>query len=292
MRFQLEFEAPAGTFHYELLIGFDRERLEPRVAAESLRLASRSIFELAFGDVTLVTSDGPLGYSIDEGRSYLGIVGSKVANGTLRGFPSLMAALRVFKLEPSAMGALATAEEPTLSGNGSNFASWFSWFARNRLELVPSFFELVRGPLPSFVSIKAVDHGEATRLVVRLKTRAGEREFSFAELSDGQRQLICLYLIVLSIEPGQVLFFDEPDNFLSIREVQPWLGKLEQVAEEKGAQVFIASHGTEAMNYLGSRQAWVVSRKGNGGTTIEPLHEDSLPSEHLLYGGTQEQPGT
>jgi len=51
-----------------------------------------------------------------------------------------------------------------------------------------------------------------------------DRTFEFADLSDGQRQLIVLYTILESLrnETYSVLLVDEPDNFISLREIQPW----------------------------------------------------------------------
>ena len=48
--------------------------------------------------------------------------------------------------------------------------------------------------------------------------------YSISELSDGQRYLITLCMILhFLISRGDTVFLDEPDNFISLREIQPWL---------------------------------------------------------------------
>ena len=56
----------------------------------------------------------------------------------------------------------------------------------------------------------------------------GEHSFDFTDLSDGQRQLIVLYTVLQSLKQNifSVLLIDEPDNFVSLREIQPWLKSL------------------------------------------------------------------
>ncbi|MDP3238734.1 MAG: AAA family ATPase [Myxococcales bacterium] len=284
--FNLTFDGPTGEFEYQLSLMVDSHHLVPSIASESVSLDGKKLYELQGGDVWLSTAEGPLGFSIDGTRSWLGMMGSKTANTTLAGFPSAMSGLRTYKFEVSRMLATSEREAKELSRDASNFASWFTWFSQNHLELIPQFFELMRSVLPGFVSLKPVDAGAVKRLVARFSINGRDQEFGFEELSDGQRQLLCLYLLTLSIEPGQLLFFDEPDNFLSIREVQPWLAQLERVAELVGAQVLVASHGTEAMNYLGSRKAWLLSRPNGAGTVSSPVDGDdgTLPSEVILYG--------
>src|ERR1035438_8231016 len=52
----------------------------------------------------------------------------------------------------------------------------------------------------------------------------GGTQFRFNELSEGQRCLICLYAILhFVLAKGHTAILDEPDNFVSLREIQPWL---------------------------------------------------------------------
>lgn len=69
--------------------------------------------------------------------------------------------------------------------------------------------------------------------------------------------------------------------------------RVDRVLEDSGGQAIIVSHGTEAMNYLGSRQAFVVTRPDGGPTVIRPHDgsDGSMPSEAVLYGPGAEEAG-
>lgn len=302
LAFDLEFGEGDEQLQYHLLIAIDPQTSQVRVGAEDASRNGFPVFQSSGGAVTLPTmrADKPLHFRFPDWDSFLGI--ARTVESTeefslraetvraLHRLPSLMGGLRVFKLDPTRMSGRSEREDPTLDRDGANFGSWFRWFSRTASKgRYDSFLQSASGPLPGLVGLEAVSAGQGvTELVARFEIKGKLCEFTFRELSDGQRQLMCLYLLNTSIEVGQVLLFDEPDNFLSIREVQPWLSELERIAEERGAQAFVASHGTEAMDFLGSRKAWLFTRPDRGPTRVEALDGSSLPSEAILYGYSTE----
>ena len=62
-------------------------------------------------------------------------------------------------------------------------------------------------------------------------------------------------------DSGTVIF-DEPDNFLSLREIQPWLMTFADTIEESGGRVLIISHHPEIIN----------QRAPKSGFPQDPLH--------------------
>jgi ATPase subunit of ABC transporter with duplicated ATPase domains len=104
------------------------------------------------------------------------------------------------------------------------------------------------------------DAGERRREVkVRMEASNGrpgskqETEYLLGELSEGQRVLVGLYAILhFAMKPSRTLCFDEPDNFIALKEVQPWLARiLERTEDEEApAQVLIASHHPELLNRM------------------------------------------
>lgn len=74
--------------------------------------------------------------------------------------------------------------------------------------------------------------------------------FFFDELSDGQRCLICLYTILHFVlaQGGATVVIDEPENFISLREIQPWLTAVSDVIEESHSQIILISHHPELIN--------------------------------------------
>lgn len=300
LRFVLRFEDDGNVLDYDLLVAVDPSSGRVRVAAEHASRNGVPVFQANGGSVTLPTraQDKPLYHPFPEWQSYLGIADSVKSSDrvefteasvrALHRLAHLIGNFHVLRLEPVRMSGRAEVSSTRLEPDGSNFGAWFRHFRLAATkEQFAAFLAAAAGPLPGLVDLEAVPVGEDATEVMASFIICGERcKFSFRELSDGQRQLLCLYALTTSIEAGQVFLLDEPDNFLSLREIQPWLSELEALAVERGAQVLIASHGAEAMDFLASRKAWLFSRPDGSATRVRALDtaQGTLPSQAILFG--------
>jgi len=98
-------------------------------------------------------------------------------------------------------------------------------------------------------------------------------ELRLDELSDGQRALVILYgLLHLGRDGGGIwLFLDEPDNFVALPEIQPWLMALVELCEDTASQAVLCSHHPELIDYLGPTHGQVLRRNTSGATTAQPI---------------------
>ena len=103
-------------------------------------------------------------------------------------------------------------------------------------------------------------------------------ELRLDEVPDGQRALIALYaLLRLSrsrdrpAEPGSALFLDEPDNYVALAEIQPWLLELADSCGETIPQAVLCSHHPELIDYLGDDRGRLLVRERSGATRTETL---------------------
>lgn len=288
-RFELELSSSHGVFTYSLHVGFDSQSRSPWIAEERVELDGRVLYDFdgTSGRLHAASSVVPIPFS--NQRSYLAIVDERTAATTLLGFPKLLSRFLVARLDPARMSAFSSArlESESLVFDGANFSSWYRWFASQMPEKQHAYFESIKGPLPGLVVLKSREAGEQRELRALFGVGDSTVEYSLDELSDGQRQLLALYLLLQRLERDSVVFLDEPDNYLSIREIQPWLAELDRVAEETGAQVFVVSHQGEAMDYLASRSAFMFTRSDGRATKVAALDDAALPSEVVLYGVQQ-----
>ncbi len=95
--------------------------------------------------------------------------------------------------------------------------------------------------------------------------------FKFNELSDGEKMLFALYILLYGfIGKGFTVLFDEPDNFLSLREIQPWCISIERVLEE-GGQSIMVSHHPEVIDYMAETNViWMMRLSSGESKIIEP----------------------
>jgi len=95
------------------------------------------------------------------------------------------------------------------------------------------------------------------------------KTFRFDEISDGQRALVVLYgLIHLARNQGYTLFLDEPDNYVALREIQPWLMSLEDACGDTVSQAVVSSHHPELIDYLGYDSGVLLQRETSGVITV------------------------
>lgn len=121
--------------------------------------------------------------------------------------------------------------------------------------------ERLREAIPGFRHFLFKRLGEAKILLAAFGEGQHKGELMLSELSEGQRVLAILYTSVLGhVHSGAVLCFDEPDNFVSLPEIQPWLQRLRDALEEHGGQALIISHHPEVMDYLALDAIWRFER--------------------------------
>jgi ATPase subunit of ABC transporter with duplicated ATPase domains len=111
---------------------------------------------------------------------------------------------------------------------------------------------------------------------------------AFDELSDGQRVLIALYALLNFVVSGNTcLFLDEPENYIAIPEIQPWLMELRDRIEERGGQVILISHHPEMINYLAPEIGLLFERVGPGPVRVRNYRSQlpsMPPSEEIARG--------
>src|SRR5208337_4839443 len=117
--------------------------------------------------------------------------------------------------------------------------------------------------------------------------------YALSELSDGQYCLLALHMILhLLIARGGTVFIDEPDNFVALREIQPWLLAAEEAVEDHNGQLILISHHPEILNQWASRHGLRFFREKNGQVRTEKFKVDPKgelqPSELIARGWENE----
>ena len=126
-------------------------------------------------------------------------------------------------------------------------------------------------------SVKISQSGASNRAATGPRGAIESQAFSLGDLSEGQRALISLYLLLhCAVKPGATLLIDEPENFVSLRELQPWLFEMQDRAEEQGGQVLLISHNPAFIDQLAPSQAVQFSRPNNFHTVVGPFKTEGF----------------
>lgn len=176
-------------------------------------------------------------------------------------------------LEPGRMSADFDPEVMELADNGCNFPSWwFNKISGENSQLIPGLYEKLGEVIEGFRAITLQEHRAGKRfaaLIEKKENSNGAYKYGINELSDGERVLLVLYSLLYGVEPGShVLCLDEPDNFVSLPELYPWLAVLDEMCADNGQQALLISHHPEFYDFMGGRRSIWLKREANAPTRV------------------------
>lgn len=117
-------------------------------------------------------------------------------------------------------------------------------------------------------------------LVAEFRGFGGAAQYLLQELSEGQRCLICLYTILhFVLSKGATVLIDEPDNFISLREIQPWLTAATDAVEDKQAQLLLISHHPEIIDQWAPSNGVQFVREDGGPVRVKKFEVSGTNGE-------------
>lgn len=291
--FEIEASLKDGGYVYKLVIEPYGEPPRPRTVSETLHFNGKPIFEFERGEVHLFNDrfEHKVTYPFDWHRSGLATINARKDNQTLTRFKLWLGGLFCFRINPFVMGLRAEREDLYPSGDLSNFAPWYRHLVQTYPKQNACLIESLREALEGFTFLQLETVGENVRLLLAEFDRGSGAsiKFGFQELSEGQRCLVCLYAILhFLLANGSTVVLDEPDNFVALREIQPWLMAVSDAVEEGRGQVLLISHHPEIINQWAPKSGVQFVRDGIGPVRAEEFHggrESSLSASELIARG-------
>lgn len=311
-RFEIEW-APAGRMasSYVLEVEHDRDKGQSWIRSETLSFEGKPAYAHDGANVTIAGDDNgpPVTFPFSAGRSYLSTVDSPM-QGTaswdapsarfatmprarLRVWKWLLAHLHIHKLDAAHIGGKVTETTGFLRSDGLDFAGWYASKLQERPDVILRSQQDLSEVVEGLRALRVAPSSRGGKQLVASfgidadGKRSSPYDLPFDDLSDGQRALIVLYTI-LRVETDVVLCFDEPDNFVALPEIQPWLVALSTAVEAEQQQVFIISHHPEIIDYLATGGATVFERVNGGPARVRPLSLDrglGLKASEILARG-------
>jgi hypothetical protein len=300
--FELDVSGNGGMYTFRLVVDSWGNPARPRVVKEEVDFSGQPIFRFTKGEVHLFNDrhEDKVQYPFDWHRSALATITERKDNTKLSWFKRWLGGLLFISPDPRKMSALAQRESAFPAIDLSNFADWYRHL---RLESDDrALLDDLREAIEGFESMDLKEAGLGNRfLMLKLSSEEGQGAawrsypYFFYELSDGQRVLIGLYTVLhFALRPGATVCFDEPDNFIALREIQPWLSKvLDRVEDEDSrAQVLIISHHPELLNRMAFQGGLLLDRPGGRHTRAHPFDDPAQtglsPAELIARGWDRE----
>ncbi len=268
-RFELDLEAGGNAFNYSVVIEHDEDRRRAKIKSETLLLGGKKLFDFQEGTAQLYRDDFTPGpeYPFDWTQSGVGVLNERPDNKMLTRFRREVEKLIIVEFQPALMASESREEAPILSRNMENFVSWYRFLSQEYQGAMLAIFPELKRVLPGFNACNLKEAGEAKVMKVLFDRPNGSGRpipYNFHELSHGQRLLIALYSLLFGLkDEGVSLFLDEPDNFVALREIQPWLMALSDFVGEGIEQAVLISHHPDVINYLASSSGRWFERESN-----------------------------
>jgi predicted ATPase len=294
-RVELDLSGNGGTYHYslELSHGLDRETVT--LQQEMVKYDSCTVFLYDDGMVQLHNNEGQIGmqFPFRGTHSFLPQIVPSPENSLLTWFLKSLRGTWLVKLDPAGIKPESRVEAESLDSDGYNFASWYRHLSQERPENLPKLFERLGEALPGFRTLKTVSTGKGGQkrelvAVFGFGDPESKYEIAFDELSDGERATIVLYCILMDAEGSpRTLLPDEPENFVGLQLIQPWLVELADATRDEG-QLFVISHHPEVIDYLAADQSLLFERPGGGPARVRanPFDRDKgLKASELVARG-------
>ncbi|MBW8876184.1 MAG: AAA family ATPase [Acidobacteria bacterium] len=280
-RFEVDVQSNDGTYRYALEIQHPEDAPgKPFIRSEHVTLDGALLYRFSAGEVQLFRDDQGMGpvFPFRPDQSFLPNLDPTVARqmSRLAGFKEFMAKLWRVQPNPFIFEAASKQDDVFLARDGRNFGSFFSYLNSERPEARTELENRLRDALPGFRNFFFRRLGDAKLLLSTFNVEDKvSGEYNLLELSEGQRVLMVLYATVCGLaRPGAVLCFDEPDNFVSLSEIQPWLQFLRDALETQGGQGIIISHHPEVIDYLAQDSLWWFERP-SGPVIVRPFDADT-----------------
>ncbi len=283
-RFELDVDGWGGIYHYQVEIKHNSENGQNRVRLEKLLFKDQLLYEfnapldldeIGFTSHGQLFSDNPKEsgtfYPANSSVSGLGTVTETNNNKKLTWFKNWLQNLFIIKIVPDLIADDFAREANYPELNMSNFPAWLNYWNNENREGVARVEESLKQIIGDFSSFKFTQAGVKKILEIKLK---GKYTLNFSELSDGQKALAALYTLVYCVPEGSTVCIDEPDNFIALPEIQPWLDALRDHFQENHSQALLISHHPSLINFLAPNSGYWFSRDNNHSRVERIMHDE------------------
>lgn len=276
--FELEVRLGQRTYQYKLTVEHQKsargdQSIRPRVLNESLEQNGQRLISFVEGRLSVFNrrSAEPIDFRFDWHRSVFAFLQQRPENEEIFLFKSWIDRIAAFHLKPP-FSSTAGQESIRPLRNLSNFTEWLRYKLQDDPAVYGEVHGFLREVLPGFraLRLQTMEDGRKAQ-VAEFEADGQARPFEFDELSDGQQVLIALHFLMRGVVDKETLvIFDEPDNFVALREIQPWLMSLIDRVEDTNAQCLLISHHPELLNQLAPTHGIVFRRMDSGWIEAAP----------------------
>jgi ABC-type Mn2+/Zn2+ transport system ATPase subunit len=273
--FELGLRVDGYTFQYIIHIEQKADFEKPRIIHEKALCDRQVLFERDLDGVRFQRHDGnETGFPLDWRQAALAAIEPRGSIGKLALLQKELATLLILRPNPREIERESRAESKRPDTSLSNLNSWYRVLSQEQ-EWTDALRDGLLEVWPDFRSFKLVDVGlQAKRLQLRFDSEKNHpMKLSLEQLSDGERGLIGLYMVQAAMETdtARVVLLDEPDNFVGLPGLQPWVLSMRELLDEEHQLILISHHPKILLNSGETNGRYLWRDTHTSPTRSEPL---------------------
>ncbi len=289
LRFEIEADIGDKVFEYVLALELPEGFKELRVREERLSVAGKLIFSRESSQVQFANArrEAAANFLVDWHLAALPVIQAQSPTDPLNTFKAWLANMLILAPIPYLITGESEGETLFPDRQVKNFGEWFSGL----LALAPAAYtqidKYLKGVMPDFKEFKNPFSGTDFRsLTIQFQQEGASLTLPLSGLSDGEKCFfVCAAVLAANQASGPFFcFWDEPDNYLSLKEVGHFVMTLRRSFQEQG-QLLVTSHNPEAIRQFSDENTLLLYRRSHlEPTQIRPIAGLQEPIRGDLIG--------
>lgn len=283
--FELGLSDAKHKFVYHVEIEQNVQIAQGRIVSEKITCDDHVMYRMNDGNAVLYDDEWN-GTSVLTDNSVSGVSFAPVdsRHTCLTAFKICTQNVALFRPDPKAMVDIVQNEEYGSKINFSNIASAYANLIQTDPEVYTELLSTLKDINSSLMKFKVAMTPMGRFLEVEYLHKDVPCTYRFSELSDGEKMLFALYILLFGfIKKGYTVLIDEPDNYLSLREIQPWCKIVGDEISDQG-QCLLISHNSEIIDYLAATNGIWLNRLSSGESVVgEDIYKKFENGELLKY---------
>lgn len=278
--FEIELTYKNNSFKYVIHLEQEGDFV-PRVIKESAYCNDKELYRRDLDGVHF--DNGRSGFPLDWHQAALASIQPVPERKEIEFLRLAFSELLVLRPNVQSMSLESKSESQKLNLTMGNLSSWYRFLSQSQ-----EFTDELREVLKSVWSdLKYLEFENAGLSVKVMKFRFEKIDLQFHQLSDGEKLLVGLYTVYTALKLRKIntVFIDEPDNFVSLQELQPWFLEMSSLSDENH-QIVLITHNGEILN-VNTAKTLLLSRDNHSSPArVGELKVPSsmFPSEVLARG--------
>ena len=284
--FELGLSDPEHKYNYKLEIEQNLDLFQSKIISEKITCDNHILYQMEEGTAILYDDDAKgMAVLTDNNISGISFAPIDSKHQLLAKFKNTVNSILLCSPDPKAMTGLVEKEEFGAKVNFSNIASIYASIVQTDTDVYSEFMSVLKEIFPNLKRFTISMDPLGRKLQAVYEYNNVPCLYAFAELSDGEKMIFSLYLLLYGfIKKGYTVLLDEPDNYLSLREIQPWCTEIENEISDFG-QCIMISHHPEIIDHLAAMNGIWMSRLRSGESVVtkEPQSKLNNNADLLKY---------